>query len=179
MPDRALEGLTIIEVGTRGAASYGAKMLADLGADVVKVEPPEGDQHRRWGAIVPNEGKRFQSLNRNKRGITIDLRQERGRALAHRLVPGFDIVTQNFRYHAAERMGLDYETLRALHPALIYCEITGWGRVGPMRERTATDPTATAYSAGTMLSTRSPSVSSTSSSGSNRTYPYPPSGQSR
>ena len=140
-----LDGVRVLEFSQVVAAPFLGCILADLGADVVKVEPPAGDQHRRWGAIVPNEGKRFQSLNRNKRGITIDLSQPGGPALARRLVPHFDVVTQNLRPGAAARYGLDYETLRELRSDLVYCEITGWGHGGPLSDRTATDPTMTAY----------------------------------
>ena len=140
-----LAGVRVLEFSQVVAAPFLGCVLADLGADVVKVEPPDGDQHRRWGAIVPNEGKRFQSLNRNKRGIAIDLGQPAGRDLARRLVPHFDVVTQNLRPGTAERYGLDYETLRELRPDLVYCEITGWGHGGPLSDRTATDPTMTAY----------------------------------
>ena len=141
----ALAGVRVLEFSQVVAAPFLGCVLADLGADVVKVEPPDGDQHRRWGAIVPNEGKRFQSLNRNKRGIAIDLGQPAGADLARRLVPHFDVVTQNLRPGAAARYGLDYETLRELRPDLVYCEITGWGHGGPLSDRTATDPTMTAY----------------------------------
>ena len=141
----ALAGVRVLEFSQVVAAPFLGCVLADLGADVVKVEPPDGDQHRRWGAIVPNEGKRFQSLNRNKRGIAIDLGRPAGADLARRLVPHFDVVTQNLRPGAAARYGLDYETLRELRPDLVYCEITGWGHGGPLSDRTATDPTMTAY----------------------------------
>ena len=140
-----LAGVRVLEFSQVVAAPFLGCVLADLGADVVKVEPPGGDQHRRWGAIVPGEGKRFQSLNRNKRGIAIDLGNPAGRDLARRLVPHFDVVTQNLRPGAAERYGLDYETLRELRPDLVYCEITGWGHGGPLSDRTATDPTMTAF----------------------------------
>lgn len=140
-----LDGVRVLEFSQVVAAPFLGCLLADLGADVIKVEPPGGDQHRRWGAIVPNEGKRFQSLNRNKRGITIDLAKPEGPILARRLVPSFDVVTQNLRPGAAHRYGLDYETLNKLKSDLIYCEITGFGSGGPLSDRTATDPTMTAY----------------------------------
>ena len=141
-----LAGVRVLEFSQVVAAPFLGCILADLGADVVKVEPPGGDQHRRWGAVVPDEGKRFQSLNRNKRGIAIDLGRPAGAALARRLVPGFDVVAQNLRPGAAERYGLGYAALRVLRPDLVYCEISGWGRGGPLGGRTATDPTMTAYS---------------------------------
>ena len=141
-----LDGVRVLEFSQIVAAPFLGCLLSDLGADVVKVEPPGGDQHRSWGAVVANEGKRFQSLNRGKRGIVLDLGDPRGRDLAQRLVPQFDIVTQNYRRGVARRLGVDYETLRELHPSLIYCEISGWGSKGPMADLGSTDPVAGAFS---------------------------------
>jgi crotonobetainyl-CoA:carnitine CoA-transferase CaiB-like acyl-CoA transferase len=121
-------------------------LLADLGADVIKVEPLTGDPHRNRGAVVPDEGKRFQSLNRGKRSISVDLARPQGRELIYRMLPALDVATINFRYGVSERLGVDYETLRGHNPALIYCEILGFGNRGPMRDRAATDVVASAYS---------------------------------
>ena len=105
-----------------------------------------GEAYRSTGAVVPGEGKRFQSLNRGKGSLAIDLRQERGREVMHRLVPGFDVVVINYRPGVAERLGVDYPTLSAINPALIYAELTGFGRSGPMGNLGATDLVASAYS---------------------------------
>ena len=86
--------------------------LSDLGAAVVKVEPPRGEDRRNTAAVVPNEGKYFQSLNRGKRSLTIDLQAERARDLVRRIVPHFDVVLSNYRYGVAERLGVDYASLR-------------------------------------------------------------------
>ena len=145
MPDGPLAGVRVLEFSQIVAASYSGVNLSDLGADVIKVEPIEGEAYRSSGAVVPGEGKRFQSLNRGKRSLAVDLQHERGRALIHRIVSGFDAALTNFRPGVAERLGIDYETLRAHHPALIYARITGFGTKGPMASLGATDLVAGAY----------------------------------
>jgi crotonobetainyl-CoA:carnitine CoA-transferase CaiB-like acyl-CoA transferase len=95
---------------------------------------------------MPNEGKRFQSLNRGKRSLAIDLQDRRGRELIYRLMPQIDVVTINFRLGVADRLGVGYEALRAHRPDLVYCELTGFGNRGPMAKRGATDIVASAYS---------------------------------
>lgn len=146
MADGALSGVRVLEFSQIVAASYTGVNLSDLGADVVKVEPLDGEAYRDSGAVVPGEGKRFQSLNRGKRSIAIDLHDERGQALVHRIVPGFDVVTINYRPGVAERLCIDDDRLRALHPGLIYCRITGFGPDGPLASHGATDLVAGAYS---------------------------------
>ena len=142
----ALTGIRVLEFSQIVAGPFLGCMLSDLGAEVVKVERPGGDFHRNWGAVVPHEGKRFQSLNRGKQSIVVDLGQERGREVVRQLVRGFDVVTNNFRASIAERIGIDFETLRAERPDLIYCQISGWGMEGPMRDLGANDPVICAYS---------------------------------
>ena len=141
-----LAGIRVLEFSQIVAGPFLGCVLSDLGAEVVKVERPGGDFHRNWGAVVPHEGKRFQSLNRGKRSVVVDLGQERGRELIRQLVRGFDVVTNNFRASIAQRIGIDYETLRAERPDLVYCQISGWGMEGPMRDLGANDPVICAYS---------------------------------
>ncbi len=145
MTDGPLAGVRVLEFSQIVAASYGGVNLSDLGADIVKVEPIEGEAYRSSGAVVPGEGKRFQSLNRGKRSLAVDLQNETGRALIHRIVSGFDAALINYRPGVAERLGIDYETLRARHPGLIYARITGFGPEGPMSGLGATDLVAGAY----------------------------------
>ena len=122
-------------------------MLSDLGAEVIKVErPPGGDPHRNFGAVIPNEGKRFQAVNRGKRSILVDLQTTAGRELIQRILPSFDVLTINFRQRVLERLGIDYETLSALHPGLVYCRISAFGSRGPLADRAGTDATMSAYS---------------------------------
>lgn len=141
----ALHGVRVLEFSQIVAGPFAGVVMSDLGADVVKVEPPEGEGYRASGAVVPGESKRFQSLNRGKRSLIIDLQQEEGRALVRRIVPSFDVVLINYRPGIPERWGLDYDTLRAIHPGLIYVSITGFGEQGPMAGLGATDLVAGAY----------------------------------
>ncbi len=145
-PTGPLSGVRILEFSQIVSLPYGGVLLSDLGADVIKVEPLRGDPHRLRGAVAPGEGKRFQSLNRGKRSVAVDLTDERGRALIYRLMPVIDIATINFRLGVADRLGIDYDTLRSHRPDLIYCELTGFGNRGPMAHRAATDVVASAYS---------------------------------
>ena len=145
MTDGPLAGVRVLEFSQIVAASYGGVNLSDLGADVVKIEPIEGEAYRSSGAVVPGEGKRFQSLNRGKRSLAVDLQNETGQALIHRIVGGFDAALINYRPGVAERLGIDYETLREHHPGLVYARITGFGPEGPMSSLGATDLVAGAY----------------------------------
>ncbi len=142
----ALDGVRVLEFSQIAAGPYCGVNLSDLGADVVKVEPREGEHYRNVGAVVPLEGKRFQSLNRGKRSLTIDLKHERGRATIHRLIPRFDVVAHNMRPGVPERLGIGYGTLSALNPRLIYCEMSAYGTEGPHGRDAATDGAMGAYS---------------------------------
>ncbi len=141
----ALDGVRVLEFSQIAAGPYCGVNLSDLGADVIKVEPREGEHYRNVGAVVPGEGKRFQSLNRGKRALAIDLKHERGREAIHRLTPRFDVALHNMRPGVPERLGIDYPTLSALHPGLIYCEMSAYGSGGPRGSDVATDGVMTAY----------------------------------
>ena len=112
-------------------------MLADMGADVVKVEKVgTGDDSRRFlPPAIEGESAAFMMMNRNKRGIALDLKHEDGRAVLLDLLKEADVIIENYRHDTMARLGLDYDTLSELNPALIYCEISGFGRTGPYRER--------------------------------------------
>ncbi|HEX6029819.1 MAG TPA: CoA transferase [Tepidiformaceae bacterium] len=140
-----LAGIRVLEFSQIVAGPVAGILLSDMGADVVKIEPPEGEARRNSGAVVPNEGKYFQSLNRGKRSLTVDLGHFQGKELVHRLVPGFDVVVINYRHGVAERLGIDYATLRQLSPGLIYANITGFGVEGPHASRAGSDIVAQAY----------------------------------
>ena len=144
-PAGPLDGIRVLEFSLIVAMPFNGILLSDFGADVIKVEPLTGDPYRDAGAVVPGEGKRFQSLNRGKRSLAIDLATEQGRALLHHILPQFDVVTINYRPGVAARLGIDYETLSAIHPSLIYGNLTGFGPRGPMAGAGATDIAATAY----------------------------------
>ncbi len=146
MSDGPLRGFRVLEFSVIVAAPFCGCILSDLGADVVKVEALGGDPHRNMGAVIPGLGKRFQSLNRGKRSVAVDLSTPQGRELIYRLVPDFDVVIINYRVGVPERLGIDYETLRKYNPQLIYCQITGFGSDGPLKNRAGTDIVGVAYS---------------------------------
>jgi len=136
-----LDGVKILDLTHALAGPFCSTMLADFGADVIKLEPPgAGDIARGWG--VPLEGGEtsyFTTLHRNKRGIVVDLKHEQGREIFMRLVERCDIVLENYRVGALKRLGLDYESARKRNPAIIYCSISGFGQDGPYRDRAALD----------------------------------------
>ncbi|MFQ6018156.1 MAG: CaiB/BaiF CoA transferase family protein [Kiloniellaceae bacterium] len=133
----ALSGLKVIELAHIMAGPVCGLMLADMGAEVVKVEKvPGGDDSRRFlPPDIGGESAAFMMLNRNKRGIAVNLKHEAGRAVLRRLLGAADVVIENYRRGTMERFGLGYETLREDNPGLIYCEISGFGRTGPYAER--------------------------------------------
>ena len=114
------------------AGPYCTMMLGDLGADVIKVEAPEGDDTRRWGPpYAVSESAYYLSCNRNKRGIVIDLSTGEGQEVVRRLAVQSDVLVENFREGAMEKWNLGYEALHIAHPGLVYCAISGYGRTGP------------------------------------------------
>lgn len=146
MPNGALSGIRVLEFSQIVAAPVCGVNLSDFGADVVKVEPLGGEQTRRSAAIVPNEGKGFQALNRGKRSLVVDLHDQRGQDLIRRLIPQTDVVLINYRLGVAERLGLGYDALRSLRPDLIYWQNTGFGEHGVEAKRAGSDIVAQAYS---------------------------------
>lgn len=125
----ALSGVIVADFSRVLAGPLAAMTLADLGANVIKVEPPAGDETRSWLPPVDSEGRStyFQTPNRNKRSVSMDLKNEEDRALALELVMRADVLIENFRPGTMTRFGLDWESVHAAHPALIYCSITGFG----------------------------------------------------
>ena len=135
-----LAGLRVLDLSWVLAGPYCTMVLADLGADVVKCErPPWGDVARTMGSPSDGESGYFFSINRGKRSVAIDLKREEGRDLLLRLVPEFDVLVENFRPGALERLGLGYERLAEAHPGLVYAAISGYGQDGPLRDRPALD----------------------------------------
>jgi formyl-CoA transferase len=132
----ALDGIRVIDQTQVMAGPSCAMLLGDMGADVIKVEPPEGEASRRQGyEVAPGVSAAFVAINRNKRGMTLDLKQSRGVAVLKALVTTADILVENYRPGVAERLGVDYETLKLLNPRLIYCSISGFGQTGPYAAR--------------------------------------------
>lgn len=138
-----LQTLTVVEIGTSVAAPFGANVLADLGARVIKVErPPWGDDARRWGPpFVDESSPIFHAINRNKRSVALDLKDAaQCRALREFIVEQADIVLQNLRPGVVESYGLDAKSLRAAKPSLIYCNLTAYGASGPQQKKPGYDP---------------------------------------
>ncbi len=141
-----LHGIRVLEFSLVVAGPMSGVLLSDLGADVIKVEPPGGESLRQARAIVPNEGKAFQTFNRGKRGIVVNLQSEQGRAVAYRLIRDFDVFLINARPGVAERLGVDYQSLSAHNERLIYLENTAFGPEGSSSGRAGADIIAQAYS---------------------------------
>ncbi len=143
---RPLAGLRVVDLSRNLAGPFCTQILADLGAAVIKVEPPGGDPARawappRWGA----DGTMFLSVNRGKRSITLDLKQARDRAVLDALVARADVFVESFRAGVAERLGCDAATLRARHPALICCSVRAYGADGPLADLPGYDALAQAH----------------------------------
>ena len=136
-----LEGLRVLDLSRILAGPFCTMMLGDMGADVIKVEHPRGgDDTRSWPPFYEGgESTYFQSVNRNKKSLTLDLKLEEGKKILRRLVERSDIFIQNFRPGTIERLGFGYEECSALNPRLIYASISGYGQSGPSRERPAYD----------------------------------------
>lgn len=133
--DGPLAGLRVLELGSTVAGPFCGRLLADFGAQVVKVEPPEGDPLRTMGEHIDGKSLYAASLLRNKALMTIDLRQQQGRALARSLALEADIIVENFRPGTLEKWGLGYAELSTIKPALIMVRISGFGQDGPYRDR--------------------------------------------
>ena len=134
----ALQGTRVIEFGSYISGPYAGMILGDFGADVIKVEPPkEGDPFRGWGAS--GYSATFGSVNRNKRSVTLDLRTAEGVAAARALMLDADVVIENLRAGALDRLGLGWDDVKELNPKLIYCSITGFGELGPYASRPGYD----------------------------------------
>lgn len=130
-----LEGIRVIEFTNIASGPFCGMLLADMGADVIKVEKPTGDDMRYWPPITDGYSENFASVNRNKRSIAMDLKSEEDSQLALKLCKSADVVLENNRPGVMERLGLGYEALKALNPALVYCSINAFGSDGPYAHR--------------------------------------------
>lgn len=144
----ALAGLRVIEIGQLLAGPFCGQLLGDMGAEVIKLEPPgAGDPMRQWGQVRPDGVSAwFAVVGRNKRCATLDLRTSEGQTLFKRLAAGADIVVENFRPGALEKWGLSWETLHALNPRLILARVSGYGQTGPYAAKPGYAAVAEAYS---------------------------------
>ena len=134
-----LSEVTVLDLSGYVAGPYGCTLLGDLGAQVVKIEPPEGDNLRNYPSTLPDESRAFLGVNRNKHGIGLDLKNPDGLGVLRRLVERADVLVHNFRPSVPARLGIDYARMKAINPRLIYCALTGYGDTGPLRDRAGYD----------------------------------------
>lgn len=136
----SLQGLQVVDFSHVVAGPVCTMMLADMGADVIKIEPPTGELGRQIGPPwIADESAVYLSVNRNKRGVALDLKCDRGREVARRLIHRADVVVENFRPGVMEELGLDYDTLARDNQRLVYCSISAYGQTGPLRGRPGVD----------------------------------------
>jgi crotonobetainyl-CoA:carnitine CoA-transferase CaiB-like acyl-CoA transferase len=132
---KALTGMRVLDVTQVMAGPLCTMLLADLGADVIKVEPPSGDSSRKMAGGKNGNSPAFQGVNRGKRGVVLDLKQEEGRAQFLRLAAETDVLVENYRPGVMAEFGLGYADLSAINPGLIYCSVSGFGQTGPYNQR--------------------------------------------
>lgn len=141
-----LQGIRVVEFCQVLAGPFAGCLLADMGADVIKVESPEGDLMRQWPPILDGYSQYFASVNRNKRSVVLDLKTDDGRAAARKLALSADILLENFRPGVMAKFGLDYTSLAKDHPALVYCSVSAFGQTGPRAGEGGFDMTVQAMS---------------------------------
>ena len=144
--ERPLEGIRVLEYAQYVAGPFAGMLLADLGAEVIKVEPPGGEAYRHLDPFAPGESRYFYALNRGKRSLVLDLRTEEGRRESQALIRTADLVLHNFPPPRARAFGLDWETVRSLNPRIVLCTVTAFGPEGPLANRPAYDLVVQAYS---------------------------------
>jgi crotonobetainyl-CoA:carnitine CoA-transferase CaiB-like acyl-CoA transferase len=148
-PKAPLDGVRIVDFTQAMAGPACTMLLADFGAEVIKIEPQDGEGSRRWGVARFGEGGQFSglyaALNRNKASVTIDLKSAEGQTAVRQLLETADVVVENFRTGVAARIGVGYEQVRRIKPDVIYCSISGFGQTGPLRERSGLDMLLQAY----------------------------------
>ncbi|MEF8815107.1 MAG: CoA transferase, partial [Halovenus sp.] len=126
-----LDGITVVDLSRLLPGPYGTQLLADMGAEIIKIEPPEqGDYAREMGPMVDGTGSVFASINKGKKSVTLDLKSGAGAGAFQRLVADADVVVENYADGAPERLGVDAGTCRETNPELVYCSIKGFGE-GP------------------------------------------------
>jgi crotonobetainyl-CoA:carnitine CoA-transferase CaiB-like acyl-CoA transferase len=134
-----LAGIRILEFSEIIAGPFAGMLLSDMGADIIKVEPPAGEPWRLFAQFIPTESRPFISLNRGKRSLTLDLSTPQGQEIIHRLVPDIDVVIVNYRPDVSAKLRIDYEALSAINSRLVYCDNTAFGRKGPQSHRPGYD----------------------------------------
>jgi formyl-CoA transferase len=134
-PTGPLDGIKVLDLCSYLAGPYGCTLLADLGADVIKIESPQGDMLRQFPSSLAGESRFFLGTNRGKRALALDLKQPEGLAVLHRMVTSADVLVENFRPSVPARLGIDYPRLRAINPRLVYAGLTGYGDEGPLSDK--------------------------------------------
>ncbi len=138
-PPGPLNGLRVLDLSAYIAGPYGCSLLADQGAEVIKIEPPAGDNLRKYPSTLENESRAFLGVNRSKLGVMLDLKQADDLRALLDLVREADVLVHNFRPSVAPRLGISYEQLQAINPRLIYCAVSGYGESGPLQEKAGYD----------------------------------------
>lgn len=134
-----LAGVRVLDLSAYIAGPYGCTLLGDQGADVLKIEPPGGDNLRNYPSTLESESRAFLGINRGKRGMALDLKSPVGLDVFKRLVRDADVVVHNFRPGVAQRLGISFEALQQINPRLIYCALTGYGDAGPLKDKAGFD----------------------------------------
>ena len=136
----ALGDLVVLDLSHALAGPFASTMLGDYGAEIIKIEPLDGEIARAWGPpFYGGESSYFVNLNRNKKSVALDLKHPEGKALFFRLLEGADVVLENLRVGTVKKLGIDYERARERQPRIIYCSVSGFGQDGPYRDRAALD----------------------------------------
>src|SRR6478609_9238913 len=134
-----LAGIRVLDLSAYIAGPYGCALLADMGADVIKIEPPAGDNLRKYPSTLESESRAFVGVNRSKRGVVLDLKKPDDLARLLALVRTADVLVHNFRPEVPARLGIAWEQLRVHNPRLVYCAVTGYGDTGPLRDKAGYD----------------------------------------
>lgn len=134
--EQALKGMKVLDLSQVLAGPYCTMVLADMGADVIKVEKyPNGDDTRNMGPYINEESYMYMMVNRNKRGICLNLKTDQGLEVLYKLIKDADVFIENYRPGVTKKLGIDYDTLKDINPALIYCSISGYGQTGPYKDK--------------------------------------------
>ncbi len=132
-------GVKVLDLSAYIAGPYGCSLLADQGAEVIKIEPPAGDNLRNYPSTLSSESRAFLGVNRSKLGLVLDLKTEEGKSILMDLIQEADVLVHNFRPNVPPRLGISYEQLEKVNPRLIYCAITGFGETGPLKGKAGYD----------------------------------------
>ncbi len=134
-----LAGMKVLDLSAYIAGPYGCALLADMGAEVIKIEPPNGDNLRKYPSTLAAESRAFMGVNRSKQGLALDLKKPEALEVLHRLLAEADVLVHNFRPSVPARLGIGYEQLRERYPRLVYCALTGYGDTGPLKDKAGFD----------------------------------------